>query len=67
MDDPDFDDDPILDIDREGGDPGASSSASKGGRQQELRIDNELLEVMSGYDGRKVWLVKVRSLLVPAA
>lgn len=60
--DDDFDDSPILDMDREGGDFGAGSSTGKGAdgkREPELKVDDERLELVDGFDNRKVWLVKV--------
>jgi hypothetical protein len=60
--DDDFDDSPILDMDREGGDYGAGSGKGPNGKkEQEPKVDDERLELMDGFDNRKVWLVKVRS------
>lgn len=48
----DEDDSHILNIDKEGGDAGASVGA------REERVEEHLL-IKEGFDGRKVWLVKV--------
>lgn len=50
----DEDDSPILDIDKEGG-----STAD-----EDKKVE-EHLSLQPGFDGRKVWLVKVSSFLLP--
>ena len=51
----DEDDSPVLDIDKEGGE-GAGSAA------EVEKKGEEHLALQPGFDGRKVWLVKVGSV-----